>query len=185
MKIGLDIDNVLAHTFRDLAGYFNKHMGLPGETDPNEVVRIMREDKLKMVSYWFTTWRKRLLTQAAPVEGAVETLLEWQPLHQLVLITSRLPLFNRQTKEWLNKHGFPYHELHHARELTKFKKARGCELFVEDNLAEAEILADHCRTVLLVDQPWNRRPTAKKNIVRVKDWAEIRAYRPDGSASKR
>ena len=175
MKIGIDIDNVLAHTFRDLSGYFNRHMGLKNETDPQEVVRIMREDKLKMVGYWFATWRKRLLSRVAPVEGALDTLLEWQPAHHLVLITSRMPLFNRQTKEWLAKHGFPYHELHHARELTKHKKANGCDIFVEDNLDEAEVLANHCKQVYLIDHPWNRRSTTKRNIIRVKDWAELRA----------
>jgi uncharacterized HAD superfamily protein len=174
MKIGIDIDNVIAHTFRDLSAYFNRHMGLKGNADPQEVVRIMREDKLKMVGYWFTTWRKKLLAQAAPIEGALDTMLEWQPLHRLVLITSRLPLFNRQTKEWLAFHGFPYHELHHARELTKFKKAAGCDIFVEDNLDEAEVLANHCKTVFLIDHPWNRRPIEKKNIIRVKDWTELR-----------
>lgn len=179
MKIGIDIDNVLAHTFRDLSGYFNRHMGLQNETDPREVIRIMREDKLKMVGYWFATWRKKLLTQAEPIEGALDTLLEWLPLHRLVLITSRLPVFNRQTKEWLNKHGFPYHELHHARELTKYRKANGCDLFVEDNLDEAEVLAKHCGKVFLLDQPWNRRPYKQKNIIRVQDWAELRKLLKD------
>jgi uncharacterized HAD superfamily protein len=172
MKIGIDIDNVLAHTFRDLSAYFNRFMGK--EMDPLEVVNTIRNDRFKMLGYWFSTWKNRLLTTVAPIEGAAETIGHWAADHRIALVTSRLPLFNRQTREWLARHGFLYHELHHAREKTKHKKAKGCDIFVEDNLDESEILADHCGQVFLMDHPWNRRPTEKKNIIRVHNWSEIR-----------
>ena len=70
---------------------------------------------------------------------------------------------------------FTYHQLHHARELNKFKKAAGCDIFVEDNLEECEVLADHCGTVYLMDQPWNRREPRKRNIIRIADWHDLKS----------
>src|SRR3989339_998254 len=174
MRIGIDIDNVIAHTFRDLVSHFNQFVGR--DSSPDEVVRIMKEDKLRMVGYWFTTWRKRLLTTVAPIDEAVTTLKLWHPFHDLVLITSRMPIFKRQTRQWLAEHGVPYHELHHAKEKTKYRKAKGCQYFIEDNLEESAILAKSCERVFLMDHPWNRRPLQAPNIIRVHNWHEIRSY---------
>jgi hypothetical protein len=173
MKIGIDIDNVISNTFSDLADYFNQFMGK--SASPEEVVQVMRNEKLKMLMYWFVTWREKLLTKVAPIDGASEVITEWHKTHQILLVTSRLSLFNRQTKDWLKKHDVPFHELHHAKEKTKHKKAPNCDVFIEDNIEECEVLADYCETVLLVDQPWNRRTPSKSNIIRVKDWEEIRS----------
>lgn len=171
MKIGLDIDNVIANTFSELAVYFNRYMGR--ELAPPEVVEVMRRDKLKMAGYWFITWRDKLLTRLTPLAGARETINQWHLEHEIVLITSRMSVFNRQTKEWLDRHSIPYHQLHHAKEFNKYKKAGGCDIFVEDNLEECEVLADHCETVYLMDQPWNRRQPKRSNIVRVAGWHEL------------
>ncbi len=171
MKIGIDIDNVIANTFHDLAVEFNRFMGK--EYDPQEVVRVMRQDKWKMYGYWYKTWKDKLLSKVSPIVGAAEALKKWHPEHELVLVTSRLGLFNGQTKEWLAKHGIPYHELHHAKELTKHKKAPGCHVFLEDNIDECEVLADHCERVYLFDQPWNQRELKKNNIKRVKGWEDL------------
>ena len=172
MKIGLDIDNVIANTFQELAIYFNRYMGR--EHTPPEVVEIMRHDKLRMIGYWFVTWRDKLLTRLTPLAGSRETIREWHAAHEIVLITSRMPVFNRQTKDWLNHHSIPYHQLHHAKEFNKYKKAGGCDVFVEDNLEECEVLADHCEKVFLMDQPWNRRRPGRNNIIRVADWRELK-----------
>jgi uncharacterized HAD superfamily protein len=174
MKIGIDIDNVIANTFAELIPYFNRFMGK--EFTPPEVIETMRREKGKMLLYYLSAWRNRAMITLSLIDGAAETIRHWHPQHQIKLITSRLPLFNRQTKEWLKKHQIPYHELHHAAERTKYTKAKGCAVFIEDNPAECEVLADHCERVFLFNHPWNSHSTAKKNIIRVKDWAEIRSH---------
>jgi uncharacterized HAD superfamily protein len=171
MKIGIDIDNVIADTFTDLIPYYNRFMGR--EDTPQEVIATMRRRKLLMVRYYFLAWRHRVMTGIKLIDGAAETLRGWAGEHQLKLVTSRLPLFNRQTREWLEKHQVPYHELHHAKETTKYRKAGQCEVFIEDNPEECEVLADHCERVFLFDQPWNRRTFSQQNIIRVNNWREI------------
>ncbi len=172
MKIGIDIDNVIADTFADLIPHYDKFMGR--QHTPQEVVETMRRNRLTLLRYYFMAWKKRIMIRVGLIEGAAETIRQWHPNHQISLVTSRLPWFNRQTREWLNKHGIPYHELHHAKERTKHTKARGWDLFIEDNVEECRILANHCERVFLFDHPWNRVELAQKNISRVKNWQEIR-----------
>jgi len=172
MKIGIDIDNVIANTFVDLFEYFNRYMGK--KLEPVEVARVMKEEKLKMLGYWFVTWKDKLLSKVNPIEGAAEVLKALHADHTITLITSRMSVFNKETHEWLKKHGMSYHALHHAKELNKHKKAVGHEIFIEDNLEECEVLANHCKKVFLFDHPWNRKPIKGKNIIRVKNWREIK-----------
>ncbi len=172
MKIGIDIDNVIANTLVDLADRFNEYIGR--ELSPVEVVEVMRKEKFRMWGYWFLTWRKGLLTKVSVISGARDTIRQWHGGHKIVLVTSRLRILNRQTRFWLSENGIPYHELHHSKETKKHLKADGCEIFIEDNLEECEVLADHCRQVFLMDHPWNRRPIKNKNIVRVNGWSELK-----------
>jgi len=171
MKIGIDIDNVIANTYQDLYPFFDEFIGR--KVTPHETVQIMRKQKVKMWFYFLKAWRQKVMTKVSLIQGAVKTIQDWHKKHQIYLVTSRFNLFNRQTKNWLKRHEIPYHELHHAKETTKHAKVPNCQIFIEDNLEECEILADHCEKVLLFNQPWNQHPIKKKNIIRVKDWSEI------------
>jgi hypothetical protein len=173
MKIGIDIDNVIANTYQDLAKHFNQFMGK--DYEPKEVVETMRREKLKMWAYFLDAWRKQIMAKVSLIEGAAETIRAWHHHNTISLITSRNILFNRQTKSWLKQNDIPYHQLHHAKETTKHQKAAGCTFFIEDNLEECEILANHCDRIFLFDQPWNHRPIKQSNIYRVSSWQQIRA----------
>ncbi|NQT29412.1 MAG: hypothetical protein HQ596_02455 [Candidatus Saganbacteria bacterium] len=172
MKIGIDIDNVIANTYQDLYAFFDSFM--KRKSDPHETIRIMRKHKIKMWFYFYKAWRQKVMTKVSLIDGAAETIQGWSKEHQIYLVTSRYPIFNRQTKWWLKEHKIPYWELHHAPETTKHLKVDRCDIFIEDNLDECEVLADHCERILLFDQPWNQKPIKQKNIIRVKDWEEIR-----------
>ncbi|MBU0502158.1 MAG: hypothetical protein KJ811_02810 [Candidatus Margulisbacteria bacterium] len=171
MNIGIDIDNVIANTYQDLSPFFHDFMGK--EHTPFEVVEIMRRRKMLMWRYFFLAWRKKVMSTVSLIEGAAQTIQSWHKEHKIFLVTSRTFFFNHQTRTWLKKFNVPYHELHHAKETTKYKKVTNCQLFIEDNLEEAEILANHCKKVMLFDQPWNRLPIKRDNIIRVSSWTEI------------
>lgn len=172
MRIGIDIDNVIADTYKDLAGFF--HAFLKKEVPSQDVVAEMRKRKLLMHLYFFKAWREKVMLTVNLIEGARETIQEWAKEHHIILVTSRFKMFNRQTKDWLAKHHIPYHELHHAKETTKHLKAGKTDIFIEDNFHECEVMADHAKKVLLFDRPWNQHKTTKPNILRVKDWHEIK-----------
>jgi uncharacterized HAD superfamily protein len=171
MKIGIDIDNVIANTFQDLIPHYNRFM--KRQDSPLEVIETMRREKLKMLQYYFRAWRTRIMTSVSLMEGAAGTIRKWHQQHKIKLITSRLFLFNRQTRRWLKKHDIPFHELHHAKEKTKYQKGRDCRVFIEDNLDECEVLANHCEKVFLIDHPWNQRQPRQNNIIRVKNWDDL------------
>ncbi|MFH1542868.1 MAG: hypothetical protein ABIE84_07270 [bacterium] len=174
MRIGIDIDNVIADTYNDLSGFFHKF--LKHEVPSQDVVQIMQKRKMLMYAYFFKAWREKVMLGVNLIEGARETIQEWAKEHQIILVTSRFKMFNRQTKDWLAKHQIPYHELHHAKETTKFKKTGETDLFIEDNFHECEVLADHSKKVFLFDRPWNQKTPSKGNIIRVKDWQDISHY---------
>ena len=174
MKIGIDIDNVIANTFEELRDHFNKFMGHNYEA--HEIVHALRANKVKTFFYNIDAWHKRVLEGVSPIAEAVEKLREWTKEHELNLVTSRLFILKNQTARWLSKHSIPYDKLFHMKEGTKFIKGRECQAFVEDNLEEAEILADHCPKVFLIDKPWNRRESGKKNIIRIKSWGEFKEH---------
>ncbi|PIS29089.1 hypothetical protein COT42_06210 [Candidatus Saganbacteria bacterium CG08_land_8_20_14_0_20_45_16] len=171
MNIGIDIDNVIADTYTDLSSFFHNFMGK--EHTPFEVVEIMRWRKLLMWRYFARAWRQKVMTTIPLINGAAPVIREWYQKHNISLVTSRTIIFGRQTKKWLKEHDIPYHKLHHAKETTKYTKVKNCQLFIEDNLEEALVLANHCDKVFLFDQPWNRQPVKPNNIIRVSSWQEI------------
>ena len=171
MNIGIDIDNVIANTFVDLSGFFARFMRC--ETSTQDIVQVMRKRKYLMFIYFMKAWAQRVMTTVSLIDGAAETIETWHKKHRIYLVTSRIRIFNRQTKFWLKKNNILYHELHHAKETTKHKKVADCHLFIEDSIDEAHVLADHAKKVFLFDQPWNRQPIKKPNITRVSSWQEI------------
>jgi uncharacterized HAD superfamily protein len=61
---------------------------------------------------------------------------------------------------WLARHRLPLDEVHHTPVGTKADVARhlGAQVTIEDNPAEAELLAEVCQSWLL-DRPYNRAST--------------------------
>ncbi len=174
MRIGIDIDNVIANTYNDLYPFFHEYMGRI--ISPHQVVEIMRKHKIRMIGYFYTAWKKQVMPSVSLIKGAVETIQTWYNQHQIILVTSRSFIFRRQTQRWLKEHNIPFNELHYAKETTKHSKASQCDLFIEDNFEECEVLADHCKQVLMLDYPWNQKETKKSNIIRVKNWDEIQRH---------
>jgi len=174
MRIGIDIDNVIANTYNELYPFFHAYMGR--EIDPHQVVETMRKHKIRMIGYFYTAWKKKVMSSVSLIQGAAETIRLWHNNHHITLVTSRSFIFRRQTRRWLTKNSILFHQLHFAQETTKHSKIDNCDVFIEDNFEECEILADHCKQVLMLDYPWNQKPLTKKNIVRVKNWDEIKTY---------
>lgn len=72
-------------------------------------------------------WKPENWTDLAPVEGAIEGLTELVgDGHKIHVITARSP--HENTSEWLNRHGFPFHSLHH----TRSKWNIPCHIYVDD-----------------------------------------------------
>lgn len=100
-------------------------------------------------------------------------------------------MIRKITREWLERHDMTFDRLIVEGGNTSTADARGISrnrfriaqkkeflAFVEDDLLKAKKLAVICPVVFLIDQPYNQAAESDlpKNIVRVREWAEIEVF---------
>jgi len=183
MKIGIDIDDVLADSLPHYTRAFNQRFGLQIDLADaawrifDRFPRISRQEAQDFFSGLIEAgfFSSRPLLPGA--KDAVESLAE--DGHRLFIITGRAPQDEAITRSWLTHVGLLSHfeaVVHKAREPVgrhKSGAASGLQLdvFVEDELAVATAVAETAIPVLLYDQPWNRG-VLPDNVRRVRSWTE-------------
>ncbi len=185
MKIGLDLDGVLAEFTVSYLQYYNdKHntSHTPSEfehTHFSERLRMTSDEVKKSITHFFhSPFAKAIM----PVKRAQEVLKELAKDHQLHVITSRPVEVSKITLDWLNDF-FPdmFTSIHFSSdwilqpETNKMKADicldLGVDILIEDYLPYAEECAASVRKcILLFDRPWNHNPIRKPNVTRVADW---------------
>ena len=163
MLCGLDLDGVLCDIGPPVAERIASTFGVASHpsTWRSYDLRLLRlgipEDRFS--EFLDEAFADPGLYAAAPVCEGVRAAL-----HQLrasgwdlVGITARAPHLAGATKAWLADHRLPLDEVHHTPVGTKAEVARrlGAVATIEDNPAEAELLADVCDSWLL-DRPYNQ-----------------------------
>jgi len=160
---GLDLDGVLCDLGPSVAARIAERFGVSSHpsTWRSYDLRLLRlgvpEDRF--AEFLDETFDDPRLYASAPlctgVAAALATLRRsgWD----LVGITARPAHLDRATRAWMAQHRLPVEEIHHTPVGTKAAVARrlGVDVTVEDNPAEAELLAEVCESWLL-DQPYNR-----------------------------
>lgn len=163
MLCGLDLDGVLCDLGPSVAARIVERFGVSSHpsTWRSYDLRLLRlgvpEDQF--TAFLDQTFADPDLYATAPLcPGVSPALAElgaggWR----LVGITARPPHLAEATAAWLAGHGLPLEEVHHTPVGTKAEVARrlGVVATVEDNPAEAELLAEVCESWLL-DRPYNR-----------------------------
>ncbi len=80
--------------------------------------------------------------------------------------------------QWLKRNGIPYASLIVTNGRSKLKVIREMDLniayFIEDRFEYAMEMAEAGIKVLLMEYPWNQNCGTHHNIIRIKDWKEIR-----------
>ncbi len=115
--------------------------------------------------------------------GLRATLRNW------VLEISRRTAMTAITRRWLRRQGFVWDTLivergnvyvadvrSHGHNRFRFAERKEIRIFVEDDLAKARKLADICDIVYLISHPYNQAGALPNNIIRVKDWTEIKQH---------
>ena len=163
MLCGLDLDGVLCDLGPSVAARIADRFGVSSHpsTWRSYDLRLLRlgvpEDRFG--AFLDETFDDPDLYTAAPVcDGAAPALVELRDAGwRLVGITARPPHLARATLDWLARHRLPVDEVHHTVVGTKSEVARilGAVATIEDNPAEAELLAEVCDSWLL-DRPYNR-----------------------------
>lgn len=183
MKIGIDLDDVLADSLPHYLRAFNKRFGLEVELADgawriaDRFPHIPRQEAddffTELIDDGFFSSRS-LMPYA---KEAVETLTD--DGHYLYIITGRTPRDERITMDWLTRVGVLSHfeaVMHRTREPVGHHKSSAAselqlDLFIEDELAVALAVSETATPVLLFDQPWNQGPLPD-NVHRIGSWGE-------------
>lgn len=163
MLLGLDLDGVLCDIGPPVAARIHERFGVASHpsTWRSYDLRLLRLGlpEARFHAFLDEIFADPDLYAAAPVaEGAVAALTTlvdagWR----LVGITARPPQLAAATEEWLDRNRLRLDGVHHTSVGVKAAVAArlGVDAMVEDNPAEAELLAEVCQSWLL-DRSYNR-----------------------------
>jgi len=176
MRLGVDIDGVVADTFPLLVGELNKFfqvdLALRDVNDYN-IFKVYGLNEAEILQF-LGAKEKTIMEGPAVKDGAVECLRVLDQKHTIYLVSARYEKYRPQTEEWLRKHAVPYHGLvllgsHDKREVCR---RMAVDLFIEDSLKNAHQLSACGIPVLLFDAPYNQGELPSL-VRRCHSWEEI------------
>ncbi len=173
MIVGVDIDNVIADTEREVRRVLEADRGISLVREDFRHYALEKMPGLTKddLDYVIDRFKDGSIFLSVPViDGSRDTLRRLMERHRVVLVTSRPQSVEGYTREWLNKNHVPFHELH----FTPESKVNGIpyDLFIEDQDNFACEIAESGSYVLLYDAPWNRH-VRHDSIERVFTWEDI------------
>ena len=116
-----------------------------------------------------------------PYPGVVEFLVEYQKEHKNVLIITQRKIENDYfTRCWFEKF-FPSIDMERIQIAYSYNKMIPLKFYRIDRMVEdrAEVvisLANQGIKIFLMDRPWNQFNKEHSNIIRVKNWEDIKNY---------
>lgn len=186
MKIGVDLDEVLAQFLPALIKYHNEKykteftLGQFRSYLYHETWGGTLEEAIKKVGDFHES---DYVSKIKPVSGSQDAIRNLSNKHDLYVITSRHIKHKEETLLWLKEH-FPksFKGVHFSSHLSKNyddkQKSHICDeleidIMIEDGLGFATECHHPDRHVFLLDYPWNQHHTLPEGIERVYSWGEI------------
>ncbi len=186
MKIGIDLDEVLADFLSALIEYHNATYGTSLVREQFQSYRFWetwdgtREETIQKVYDFHKTPYFRNMK---PVIGSQEAVGILKQNNDLFVVTSRQNDIVETTREWIAKH-FPdifsgvFFANHYSQNGSSITKRQICDsvgvdVLIEDSPEYALECLDAKRKVLLLDCPWNRYSELPRGTYRVNSWDEI------------
>ena len=182
MKIGIDIDEVIAEFLESFLEFYNlKYNGNFKKEDFKdykfeEILGGTPDKTAELIQEHGYDGEIRL------VDGALEAVKELSKKHELIILTARHPMFKDKTEKFLEMHfGNIFSQILYTGEAfqkygttkSDLCKELDINIIIEDNKLFSRECAEKGIRVLLFDKPWNQIYEHHKNIIRVKDWKEI------------
>jgi uncharacterized HAD superfamily protein len=186
MRIGIDLDDVVADSVAAMAAFHNERYGtsLKREDFVNyDLWKIWggdRLDAIKKIEEFFLTDH---FANISPVAGSVSGIAALKGMgHELYAVTARSDIAIRPTEVWIKKH-FPdaFRGVHFANHFNLHKEPRkkseickelGIGLLIDDSMENAKDCAAANIKVFLLDYPWNQGDLPD-GVKRVFSWEEI------------
>lgn len=164
LKIGIDVDGVLANQIEGLIPRIHRRLGIlinyDKVTEWNLNIgnsSIDKEIEVAMKS-------KDYVISMPSHAGASEVINDLYKDHRIIIITSRPKETENWTKEWLIKEKIPFDKIETTR--SGEKSLYATDILIDDYLGNVkEFLAETNGHVILVDQPWNRNRDELKHYI--------------------
>jgi len=186
MKIGIDLDEVLADFTSAIIKFHNKTFNTSFQKDHlciYEFWKIWGGTEKGMAREIDEFYKSHYFENIKPIPGSKIGVNVLSKKHDLKIITARQNYIADKTKKWLNNHfANKFSEIHFANHYSpigkSIKKSEIClkldiDLVIEDSLEYAKDCISVGKNVLLFDCPWNQSEKLPKNIKRVYSWKEI------------
>ena len=191
VKIGIDIDNVLAESYPAYLDKFNSRFDAEVKLEQIRefyfLNRYIEENSIKhgkeMVDFIDEmVFDEKFQLEIPPIEEAINVINNWvKKGYDIHYVTSRPVEIRKITIDWLKKHGFWVEkakvdlfdsEKRYQSDVPYKKEIANkyrINVFIEDAI---EIALGMEIPVFLFDRPWNQGKLTK-NIIRVYSWQEI------------
>jgi uncharacterized HAD superfamily protein len=175
LVIGLDIDGVIVDAVSAMMPLLSEvcHRTVSHQDiycrSFEEALNIDQES----VRYvWEKILENNLLLNAPPINGALDGLAAFSR-HEIWIVTARPAFLQHLTEAWLGERNVRYDRILFERDGNKHLAGPKFDIFVEDFLEEASLIAGAGIFTLLFNQPWNQAATLPENCRRVYDWNTI------------
>ena len=176
MKIGVDIDGVLANSLPLWVAELNKFFNKNKRVEEIHLYDIYNTYEITPgeLNLFLERRGRYLMNAPAPVTGASYYLGRIKQHHEICIITARDKKYSRETQGWLKKHGLPYDELLLLGSHDKKESCleRNLKVLVEDTLEIGVEVSAAGIPVLLMDAPYNQGALPKL-VYRKNSWDEI------------
>jgi uncharacterized HAD superfamily protein len=197
MKLGFDIDGVVADIPQTMIDHVNEKYGLNHTVDiliHHDISKNRYVEDEELNTEIIQSIRDNIfgsddaLLNVEPYPDAVGTLISFKRRHNVYFITSR----SRDTKDvtigWLRKFNLPFDAVHFMGASRDVKSSKGMmgrslnlDFYVDDQNKHLEEMykykARWYKSPALFERPWNRwMPLDRSKFMVVRDWKDIVRY---------
>ena len=176
MKIGVDIDGVLANSLPLWVTELNKFFNKSKRIEEIHLYEIHKTYEITAADFNLFLERKGslLMSDPAPVRGSSYYLGRLKQQHEICIISARDKKYFQETQGWLKKNGLLYDELLllGSHEKKEYCLEKNLKVLVEDTLERGIKVSAAGIPVMLMDAPYNRGALPEL-IYRKHSWKEI------------
>tara|TARA_Y100000310_G_scaffold332096_1_gene407009 strand:+ start:4407 stop:4988 length:582 start_codon:yes stop_codon:yes gene_type:complete len=186
MKIGLDLDEVLAGFMNRFLYFYNeKTESSLKEEDIHsfDIPSVLGISGQKGNALFEEFYESKHFEDISTVKGSFFSVMSLRKNNELYVITARPFNIREKTENWLEKKfGSIFEELHltngYSIKTSTLKKSDvakklGLDYMVEDNIEFASDCASKGVPTLLMNKPWNQNGKMENGIYRVHGWKGV------------
>ncbi len=181
MKIGIDVDGVLADLVTPLIQFHNEKYGTELSVedvkgyDLAEAWEVSDAEHRRRIDDFLQSDRVSNLEPLEDARGVIDILAS---KHDLYVLTARKPAIAREaTERWVNER-FPdsFEDVLFSEDSSS--KAALCEenditLLIDDNPDHVRACSEHDVTGVLFRQPWNEDADLPEHVPKVHGWSQV------------